>query len=168
LEDYTKFKLKKKEELAPFLEDKNNLFVVACNKCFKEFELCDEPESAMFEQIAAEQGKTLVGSTKVDFLCNKTTTAKKLQAVLPAEAENVFVISCGLGIQTVADLLDDAPQLGSRLYLLEDCTSPVVVPGVVDYTDDADRAFAEFGERGAHVVRSTEPMAGWPGLAPTT
>jgi hypothetical protein len=39
---------------------------------------------------------------------------------------------------------------------------------VVDYTDDADRAFAEFGERGAHVVRSTEPMAGWPGLAPTT
>jgi nicotinamidase-related amidase len=69
---------------------------------------------------------------------------------------------------TVADLLDDAPQLGSRLYLLEDCTSPVVVPGVVDYTDDADRAFAEFGERGAHVVRSTEPMAGWPGLAPTT
>jgi nicotinamidase-related amidase len=69
---------------------------------------------------------------------------------------------------TVADLLDDAPQLGSRLYLLEDCTSPVVVPGVVDYADDADRAFAEFGERGAHVVRSTEPMAGWPGLAPTT
>jgi nicotinamidase-related amidase len=69
---------------------------------------------------------------------------------------------------TVADLLDDAPELGSRLYLLEDCTSPVVVPGVVDYADDADRAFAEFGERGAHVVRSTEPMAGWPGLAPTT
>ncbi|HEU5009579.1 MAG TPA: hypothetical protein VFT33_02670 [Gaiellaceae bacterium] len=69
---------------------------------------------------------------------------------------------------TVADLLDDAPELGSRLYLLEDCTSPVVVPGVVDYADDADRAFAEFAERGAHVVRSTEPMAGWPGLAPTT
>ena len=64
---------------------------------------------------------------------------------------------------TVADLLDDAPELGSRLYLLEDCTSPVVVPGVVDYTDDAERAFAEFAERGAHVVRSTEPMATWPG-----
>ena len=69
---------------------------------------------------------------------------------------------------TVADLLDDAPDLGSRLYLLEDCTSSVVVPGVVDYTDDADRAFAEFAARGAHVVRSTEPMAGWPGFAPTT
>ena len=106
LEDYTKFKLKRKEELAPFLEDKDNLFVIACNKCFKEFEICDEPEYGQFEQIAGSQGKTLVGSARVDFVCNKTTTAKKLQAVLPAEAENVFVISCGLGIQTVADLLE--------------------------------------------------------------
>lgn len=69
---------------------------------------------------------------------------------------------------TVADLLADAPDLGGRLYLLEDCTSPVVVPGVVDYTDDADRAFAEFAAREAHAVRSTEPMAAWPGLATTT
>ena len=64
---------------------------------------------------------------------------------------------------TVSDLLDDAPELGPRLYLLEDCTSPVVVPGAVDYTAEADRAFAEFAERGAHVVRSTEPMSDWPG-----
>jgi nicotinamidase-related amidase len=64
---------------------------------------------------------------------------------------------------TVADLLDDAPELAPRVYLLEDCTSPVVVPGAVDYTADADRAFAEFAERGAHVVRSTEPIAAWPG-----
>jgi nicotinamidase-related amidase len=64
---------------------------------------------------------------------------------------------------TVADLLEDAPELGPRLYLLEDCTSPVVVQGVVDYTDDAGRAFAEFAERGAHVVRSTEPMSAWQG-----
>ena len=106
MEDYTKFKLKRKEELAPFLEDKDKLFVVACNKCFKEFEIGDEPECGKFEEIAGEQGKTLVGCAKVDFLCNKTTTAKKLQSVLPEEAENVFVISCGLGIQTVADLAE--------------------------------------------------------------
>ena len=106
MEDYTKFKLKQKEELAPFLADKDKLFVVACNKCFKEFELGEEPECGEFEQIAGEQGKTIVGCAKVDFLCNKTTTAKKLEAQLPEEAENVFVISCGLGIQTVADLAE--------------------------------------------------------------
>jgi electron transport complex protein RnfC len=106
LEDYTKFKLKRKEELVPFLEGKDKIFVVACNKCFKEFETADEPDFGEFEKIAAEQGKTLAGFAKIDFVCNKTTTAKKLQSMLPAEAENVFVISCGLGIQTVADLVE--------------------------------------------------------------
>lgn len=63
---------------------------------------------------------------------------------------------------TVEDLLEDAPELASRLYLLEDCSSPVVVPGVVDYTDAADAAFARFAQAGAHVVRSTDPIASWP------
>lgn len=106
LEDYTKFKLKSKEELTPFLEDKDNLYIVACNKCFKEFQIADEPECSNFEEIVSEQGKTLVGCKKIDFLCNKTTTSKNLQSILPEEAENVFVISCGLGIQTVADTVE--------------------------------------------------------------
>jgi nicotinamidase-related amidase len=62
---------------------------------------------------------------------------------------------------TVEDLLRDALEIAPRLYLLEDCSSPVVVPGVVDYTDEAERAFSRFTERGAHVVRSTEPVASW-------
>jgi nicotinamidase-related amidase len=64
---------------------------------------------------------------------------------------------------TVDDLIGDAPEIVSRLYLLEDCSSPVVVHGVVDYTDDADNAFARFAEAGAHVVRSTDPISSWPG-----
>jgi len=63
---------------------------------------------------------------------------------------------------TVADLLHDVPEIAPRLYLLEDCSSPVVVPGI-DYTDDADAAFARFAEAGAHVVRSTDAIASWPG-----
>jgi nicotinamidase-related amidase len=68
---------------------------------------------------------------------------------------------------TVDDLLRDPTVqergLFSKLYLLEDCSSPVVVPGVVDYTEEADNAFARFAEAGAHVVHSTEPMSAWPG-----
>jgi nicotinamidase-related amidase len=63
---------------------------------------------------------------------------------------------------TVEDLLDEAPEITSHLYLLEDCSSSVVVPGAVDYTDAADAAFARFAEAGAHVVRSTEPLTSWP------
>ena len=113
MEDYTKFKLKRKEELAPFIQDKDKMFVIACNKCFKEFEIGEEPECSMFGEIADEQGKALLGCEKIDFVCNKTTTAKKLQDVLPEDAENVFVISCGLGIQTVADLLDKPVYAGA-------------------------------------------------------
>jgi nicotinamidase-related amidase len=64
---------------------------------------------------------------------------------------------------TIEDLLADVPEIAPKLYLLEDCTSPVVVPGVVDYSDDAHEAFSRFAEAGAHVVRSTDPIATWPG-----
>ena len=68
---------------------------------------------------------------------------------------------------TIDDLLEEE-ELGNRLaertYLLEDCTSSVVVPGVVDYTDEADAAFERYAAAGMHVVRSTEPLASWPGL----
>jgi len=104
LENYTKYKLKGCDELVPLLSGVDNLFVVACNKCFKEFETIDEPDCGEFEKIAAEHGKTVTGSAKVDFLCNKTQTEKKLQDMIPEGTEHVFVISCGLGIQTVADL----------------------------------------------------------------
>jgi len=69
---------------------------------------------------------------------------------------------------TIRDLLEDAAagaRLAERTYLLEDCTSAVVVPGVVDYTDEADAAFARYAAAGAHIVRSTDPIESWPGLA---
>jgi nicotinamidase-related amidase len=66
---------------------------------------------------------------------------------------------------TIADLLDDIrvhdPRLAAKVYLLEDCTSPVVIPGVIDYTEQADAAFQRFADAGMHLVRSTESMASW-------
>jgi nicotinamidase-related amidase len=69
---------------------------------------------------------------------------------------------------TIDDLLEDddvRDRLAARTYLLEDCTSPIVVPGVVDYTDEADAAFERYAAAGMHVVRSTDPVESWPGLA---
>jgi len=104
LENYTKYKLKGSDELTSLLADKDNLFVIACNKCFKEFETVDEPDLGEFEKLASELGKTVTGTVKVDFLCNKTQTEKKLTDLIPEGTDHVVVISCGLGIQTVADL----------------------------------------------------------------
>lgn len=69
---------------------------------------------------------------------------------------------------TIADLISDIyiqdKKLTEKVYLLEDCTSPVVVPGVVDYSVQADVAFEEFSNAGMHVVRSTDPIQNWPGI----
>jgi len=69
---------------------------------------------------------------------------------------------------TIDDLLQDLKasnqSLARKVFLLEDCTSPVVVPGVIDYTEQADAAFRKFAEAGMHIVRSTDPLASWPGL----
>lgn len=70
---------------------------------------------------------------------------------------------------TIEDLLSDIqandPRLASKVYLLEDCTSPVVVPGVVDYTEQAEAAYRRFAEAGMRLVHSTDPIANWPGIS---
>ena len=69
---------------------------------------------------------------------------------------------------TIDDLLGDIlvqdKRLAQKVYLLEDCTSPVVIPNTIDYTDQADAAFQRFAEAGMHIVRSTDPIANWPGI----
>jgi nicotinamidase-related amidase len=69
---------------------------------------------------------------------------------------------------TIADLLEDIrakdDRLARKVYLLEDCTSPVVIPGAVDFTEQADAAFKRFAGAGMHVVRSTDPIDRWPGI----
>ena len=66
---------------------------------------------------------------------------------------------------TIQHLLDGFVGIDHKLvrniYLLEDCTSPVVVPGVVDYTDAADEAFARFAKAGAHLVKATDRIDRW-------
>ncbi len=69
---------------------------------------------------------------------------------------------------TIEDLLHDfllkKKHLTQKVYLLDDCSSPVVVPGVIDYTDEANTAFKRFADAGMHIVRSTEPIENWPGM----
>ena len=72
---------------------------------------------------------------------------------------------------TVSDLRDEIKRrdpdgsqgLARRVFLLEDATSPVVVPGA-DFTDAADAAYADFERAGMVRVQSTDPLAEWPGF----
>ena len=66
---------------------------------------------------------------------------------------------------TVSDLLEALQNRGQgdlarKIYLLEDTTSPVVVPGA-DFTDAADEAYARFEAAGAHRVRTDAAAEIW-------
>lgn len=67
---------------------------------------------------------------------------------------------------TVSDLLSEIqavdPALAKKVYLLEDCTSPVVVPGVVDFTDQAESTYERFSQAGMNLVKSTQALESWP------
>jgi nicotinamidase-related amidase len=76
---------------------------------------------------------------------------------------------------TIDDLLVEIgkrdPTLAGKVYLLADCMSSVAVPDparpgefLFDFTPQAEAALARYTEAGMHVVRSTEPVAGWPGF----
>lgn len=64
---------------------------------------------------------------------------------------------------TIQDLLRqiqaEDPSLSEKVYLLEDCTSPVVIPGVMDFSSLADKVFRDFQQRGMQLI-SSEMMLG--------
>ena len=104
MENYTKYALKSWEALSDLLEDKDNLAIIACNKCFKAFETLEEPECDKVLALADGLDKKVTGVIKADFLCNGTKAEKGLS--VPEGTENVIVLSCGLGVQTVAATLN--------------------------------------------------------------
>jgi nicotinamidase-related amidase len=69
---------------------------------------------------------------------------------------------------TLQDLISEIRHkdetLAEKIYLIEDCCSPVVISGVVDYTQKADDYFIQFAQAGVNIVQSTEPIKNWPGI----
>lgn len=77
---------------------------------------------------------------------------------------------------TIQDLLNminkKDPALASKVHILEDCISPVVIrdpagniiPGpYTDFRPVAAKKLADFQNAGMHCVKSTDPVQAWPG-----
>ena len=104
---------------------------------------------------------------------NKQAIAQKSTGFVKSLMEYDYLIIAGEAKShcvkwSIEDFLDEIvtvdPSLAKKVYLLEDCTSPVVVPGVVDHTDAADAAFEKFAKAGMNIVKSTDPIESWPGI----
>jgi nicotinamidase-related amidase len=115
-----------------------------------------EHYSALQPEVTHDvNGKLIVG--KNEALLNKLLT---FDAVIIAGQAKSHCVAW-----TVADLLKTvksiAPDFVDKIYLLEDCASPVCVPGVVDFTDIANETYQQFKADGVHVVKSTRPIEKW-------
>ncbi|MCL2249733.1 MAG: methylenetetrahydrofolate reductase C-terminal domain-containing protein [Oscillospiraceae bacterium] len=102
--EYTKFKLKSRNELTELFEDKKSFTLLACNKCFKTFTLDAEPEGEELINFLGSLDKRVLAFYYVDFLCNKTRTTRLLEEISPQGT--LVVVSCGLGAQTVGGLVE--------------------------------------------------------------
>lgn len=70
---------------------------------------------------------------------------------------------------SIDDLLTEIkaidPKLAGKVYLLQDCISPVVIPGIYDGTDNMNKSFQRFKDAGMHLVKTTDPIESWPDIA---
>ena len=107
--DYTKFRLKPNGEVREILKGVNRIHILSCGKCYQKFEEENEEEYTQLLKILGKEYKKIAGYTEIDFLCNNFLSKKKILSSDLSNCDSVGVISCGLGVQFVAKLLERKP-----------------------------------------------------------
>ena len=97
-------KLKSKDEILSLTS--GSFFVINCHGC-KEVGFPEEEAKAL-EKALMEAGR-LAGTITTDYVCNPTELTLRLRSCLGiiGEADAVLVLSCGVGVQTVAEYLEE-------------------------------------------------------------
>ncbi|HEY9907544.1 MAG TPA: isochorismatase [Thermosynechococcaceae cyanobacterium] len=121
-----------------------------------QFEL--KGNNPLTENYSALRPEVLEDAERIAIAQKNTSLIQKLLAfdavIIAGQAKSHCVA------WTINDLLTEIqaidPSLTHKVYLLEDCASPVVVPGIVDFTDQAEEAFQRFAKAGMHLIRSTQ------------
>ncbi len=97
-------------------------------------------------------GKTIPGAQKNTRLINRLLRAHRVFIIGEAASHCVRT--------SIADLLTEIKavdiKLAQKVVILRDCTAAVVIPNVVDFTDEAEKALQEFQDAGMNVVSSTD------------
>ena len=97
--------LKAKETIVSLVEGKK-VFIINCQGC-KEVHF-PEKEAAELEKELAANGQ-VTGVITTDYICNPDNMKLRLQKHMDEieAADVVLVLSCGIGVQTVAEYLEE-------------------------------------------------------------
>jgi len=96
------------EEILNYLDDEKNIFLIGCKGCAEGCESGGEKQVLEMKNTLEGNSKTITGFSIIDMVCNETLTRMKLKAhkrELEA-ADSVLVLTCGIGVQTVAAVAD--------------------------------------------------------------
>jgi nicotinamidase-related amidase len=114
----------------------------------------DRPFTEHYSVIGPEVTRGPKGETLGEHNAKFIESLKQVEALIIAGQAKSHCVAW-----TISDLLEDInatdKSLANKVYLLEDCTSPVVVPGA-DFTDAGNEAFEKFAKAGMHPVKSTD------------
>jgi len=95
-------------EILKSLEGEQRIFLVGCKGCAEACHTGGEVQVLEMKQRLEEEGKTIVGYSVVDFLCDKALVKFRLKAHEEEiiDADSLLVMTCGIGVQATAKVVD--------------------------------------------------------------
>jgi hypothetical protein len=92
------------EEIIAYLEKDKSVFILGCHGCAKASGTGGHKAVAEMKDKITAAGKTVTGTKVIDFLCEKALVKSALRGRVDqvAAADAVLVLTCGIGVQSVA------------------------------------------------------------------
>ena len=97
------------EEILGYLEGEEKVFILGCRGCAEGCESGGEKEVSDIKARLEGAGKVVTGTALCDMVCNPSLTrfTLKIHENEVNEASSVLVMTCGVGVQTVAQVLEE-------------------------------------------------------------
>jgi hypothetical protein len=95
------------EEILGYLDGENAVFVLGCSGCAESSGSGGPAQVAEMKARLESAGKTVTGTRNIDFLCEKALVKSGLRGNVAEvmQADSVLVLTCGIGVQAVAEAL---------------------------------------------------------------
>ncbi|MGB2800651.1 MAG: methylenetetrahydrofolate reductase C-terminal domain-containing protein [Dehalococcoidia bacterium] len=92
------------EEILGYLDGEDRIFILGCNGCAEASGSGGPAQVAEMQSILEENGKNVIGSMVIDFLCQKALVKSRLRPRTEqvGAADSILIMTCGLGVQAVA------------------------------------------------------------------
>ena len=91
------------EEVMAMVGNAKTVAIVGCNSCATACQTGGQPQIDELTKVLESAGKKVVATTICDYCCMNLGVKAKMKAINAANPDCVVCMSCGDGVQTVAD-----------------------------------------------------------------